>query len=192
MNNHDDLGVERLFLAALPDADTAARIHRLAATLKRAHRFLGTLTSADCLHISLFFVGGLHDAGLRAACEAADEAAATPPFAVSFDLTASFGGRAGNHPLVLCGDGGLNQLRSFRQTFAAAMLRKGLRQPARTNFAPHVTLLYGERRVEENPIDAICWTVREFVLIRSKQGHVHLARWALGQRSARERATSSP
>jgi 2'-5' RNA ligase len=33
--------------------------------------------------------------------------------------------------------------------------------------------------VEEYPIDPICWTVNEFVLIHSMHGHVHLARWPL-------------
>jgi 2'-5' RNA ligase len=141
--------VERLYLAAVPDPDTAAHIHRLATVLKKAHGFTGRLIPADRLHISLFFLGGLHESCVQAACEAAAETAWTAPFEVSFDRTASFGGRSGNHPLVLFGESGLNRLRSFRQTFAAAMMQRGLRRRANTNFAPHVTLLYGERRVEE-------------------------------------------
>jgi 2'-5' RNA ligase len=42
---------------------------------------------------------------------------------------------------------------------------------------PHIALLYGERAVEEYPIEPICWTVNEFVLIHSLNGHAHLARW---------------
>lgn len=182
MNDRVNLDVERLFLAAVPDTDTSARIHRLATVLKKAHGFKGRLIPADRLHISLFFLGGLHEAGVRAACEAAAETAATAPFDVSFDRIASFGGKSGNHPFVLFGETGLNRLRSFRQAFALAMMRRGLRRRANTNFAPHLTLLYGERRVEECPIDTIGWTVREFVLIRSKQGHSYVARWPLGAR----------
>jgi len=48
-----------------------------------------------------------------------------------------------------------------------------------TNFTPHVTLLYDPRSVEEHPIEPISWTVSEFVLIHSMQGHAHLARWPL-------------
>jgi RNA 2',3'-cyclic 3'-phosphodiesterase len=173
---HGEAG--RLFLAAVPDAETAARIHRLAGVLKRAHKFMGRLIPADRLHISLFFLGGLHEDGLRKVCEAAAETTVAP-FDISFDRTASFHGRRANCPFVLFGDGGLNTLKSFRQTFAAAMMRKGLRRRANTNFAPHVTLLYGEHRAEEFPIHPIGWTVRELVLIHSMHGHVRLAQWPL-------------
>jgi len=50
---------------------------------------------------------------------------------------------------------------------------------ATTNFTPHVTLLYDARDVEEYPIEPIGWTVKEFVLIRSSNGHEHLVRWPL-------------
>jgi RNA 2',3'-cyclic 3'-phosphodiesterase len=168
----------RLFLAAVPDADTAARIHRLAGVLKRAHKFMGRLIPADRLHISLFFLGGLHEDGVRKVCEAAAETTAAP-FDISFDRTASFHGKRANYPLVLFGDTGLTKLKSFRQTFAEAMMRKGLRRRANTNFTPHVTLLYGEHRAEEYPIHPIGWTVRELVLIHSRHGHVRLAQWPL-------------
>jgi RNA 2',3'-cyclic 3'-phosphodiesterase len=168
----------RLFLAAVPDAHTAARIHRLAGTLKRAHKFMGTLIPPERLHVSLFFLGGLHEAGVRSICETAAEMTLTP-FDVSFDRTASFGGKRANHPFVLFGAGGLSALKSFRQTFAEAMTRKGLRRWANTNFTPHLTLLYGDRRVEEYPIHPIGWTVSELVLIRSMHGHVRVAEWPL-------------
>ncbi len=108
------------------------------------------------------------------ACEAAAEVRA-PPFEVLFDRTVSFRGRPGNRPFVLLGDKGLDRLRSLRRTLGVAMAREGFRYLAKTDFTPHVTLLY----VEEYPIDPICWTVNEFVLIHSMHGHVHLARWPL-------------
>jgi 2'-5' RNA ligase len=67
----------------------------------------------------------------------------TNPFEVSFDRTASFRGRSGNHPFVLLGDSGLRLLMSFRQMLGAAMTRSGLRQWATRQFTPHITLLYG-------------------------------------------------
>jgi RNA 2',3'-cyclic 3'-phosphodiesterase len=180
MNNRINSNLEgaRLFLAAVPDPHTAARIHRLAGTLKRAHRLTGRLIPDDRLHVSLFFLGGLHEDGVRKVCEAA-EAMTAMPFDVSFDRAASFRGKRANHPFVLFGDRGLRALNAFRQTFAEAMMRRGLRRWANTNFAPHVTLLYGERRVEEYPILPIGWTVRELVLVRSMRGHVRLAQWPL-------------
>ncbi len=134
----------RLFLAAVPDAGTAERIHQLARVLKRAHHFDGN-----------------------------------EPFEVSFDRTASFRGRPGNRPFVLIGEKGLRRLQSFRQMLGAAITRRGLRQLANTNFTPHVTLLYDARSVDEYPIEPIGWTVTEFVLVRSLNGHEHLVRWPL-------------
>ncbi|SRR6266481_5701782 len=92
----------------------------------------------------------------RMACEAAAEVRA-PPFEVLFDRTVSFRGRPGNRPFVLLGDKGLDRLRSLRRTLGVAMAREGFRYLAKTDFTPHVTLLY----VEEYPIDPICWTVNE-------------------------------
>jgi 2'-5' RNA ligase len=60
-----------------------------------------------------------------------------------------------------------------------SLVKIGFRRGAITDFTPHVTLLYDRRNVEEQPIEPISWTVREFVLIHSMQGHTHLARWPL-------------
>ena len=167
-----------LFLAAVPDAGTAARIHQLASVLKRAHRFDGRLIAPERLHISLFALGGLPEGQHCSAWEAAMEVR-TAPFQVWFDRTASFRGRPGNHPFVLIGEQGLRGLQSFRQMFCAALTRRGMRRLANTNFTPHVTLLYDARDVDEYPIEPIGWTVKEFVLIRSLNGHKHLVRWPL-------------
>ena len=168
----------RLFLAAVPDAGTAERIHRLAGVLKQAHKFDGKLIAPERLHISLFFLGGLSERTIHAACEAAADVRAEP-FGVSFDRTASFLGKAGNRPFVLIGEDGLGRLLSFRRMLGAALTRRGLRRVANTNFTPHLTLLYDARSVDEYPIWPIFWTVTEFVLIHSMKGHDYRARWAL-------------
>ena len=168
----------RLFLAILPDAATAERIHRLASVLKRAHRFNGKLIAADRLHVSLFSLTGLPDHQICAACEAATDFR-TEPFEVSFDRTASFRSGPGNRPFVLIGEKGLRRLQSFRQMLAVALTRGGLRRPASTNFTPHVTLLYDVRSADEYPVEPVVWTAAEFVLVHSLKGHQHVARWCL-------------
>jgi len=169
----------RLFLAALPDAITAARIFGLAGVLKRAHGFSGKLIAPDRLHVSLFFLGGLRQDMECAAREATGEMR-MPPFQVSFDRTASFRGRVGSRPFVLVGGDGVGELKSFRQGLGAGLAREGLRRIAAANFEPHVTLLYDPRGVDEYPLaEPICWMVNEIVLIQSKSGHMHLARWRL-------------
>jgi 2'-5' RNA ligase len=168
----------RLFFAAVPDAATAARIYRLATALKCVRGFDGRLVEQDRLHVTLFSLD-LSEQAVRMASEAAAEVSALP-FDVSFDRTASFRVRRGDRPFVLLGDEGLRGLSGFRRMLGAAMTRNGLRRRAVRDFTPHVTLLYDWREVEEQPIEPISWTVRDFVLVHSMQGHVHLARWSLG------------
>ena len=169
----------RLFLAALPDAAAAARIHRLAAVLKRAHGFSGRLIAPDRLHISLFFLGGLNEPILGAACEALADLRASP-FDVSFDRTVSFRGRQGSRPFVLIGGDGLRELRRFRESLGSMLTGQGLRRCVTTSFEPHITLLYDHLGVEEHPVgEPVCWTVSEVVLVRSLNGHEHLAKWRL-------------
>jgi 2'-5' RNA ligase len=168
----------RLFLAAVPDAEAAARIHLLARALKHAHKFDRAIIAPECLHVSLFFLGEPLEHIIRTACEAGAEVRARP-FEVWFDRSVSFRGRPGNRPFVLVGGDGLDRLMSFRRTLGVALAEKGLKRLARRDFTPHVTLTYAEREVEEHPIEPIRWTVNEFVLIHSMRGHVRLARWPL-------------
>jgi 2'-5' RNA ligase len=168
----------RLFLAAVPDADTARRIYRFAVALKRAHGFDGKIIEPERLHVSLFFLGESPELAVRIACEAAAEIR-TSPFDVLFDRSVTFRGKPGNQPSVLTGDDGLDRLKSFRRTLGLAMASNGLRFLAKKDFTPHITLMYAEHDVEEHPIEPIGWTVNEFVLIQSMHGHVHLGRWPL-------------
>ena len=146
--------------------------------LKRAHQFDGKLIAPERLHISLFSLGGLPERQHCAAWEAAADVR-TEPFEVSFDRTASFRGQVGQSPVCADRREGLRRLQSFRQMLGAALTRRGLRRLANTHFTPHVTLLYDARSVDEYPIEPIGWTVTEFVLIRSMNGHEHLVRWPL-------------
>jgi 2'-5' RNA ligase len=170
-----------LFLAAVPDTDTASRIYRLAKLLKCARKFRGEVTEPNRLHITLFFLGDGRCSSERLVRLLFASAAEVrmQPFEVSFDRSASFRGRSGNHPFVLLGDNGTSRLKSFRQMLGAAMTRHSLKQWSNTDFNPHVTLLYDACEVEEQPIEPICWTVSEFVLIHSMHRHTHLARWPL-------------
>ena len=166
----------RLFFAAVPDFDAAAEIYRIAGILKRAHRFAGKLIPRECLHVSLLFLGRGSEQLARGACEAV--ASVKPiPFEVSFDRTASFGGRPGNRPFVLVGDDTQDRLKSLGHALGAAIAESGVGRRAQRDFTPHVTLLYGDRAVDEYPVAPIRWTVNEFVLIHSLKGHRHVARW---------------
>jgi 2'-5' RNA ligase len=153
----------------------------LGEVIQCARQLQGAITSRDRLHVTLLFLGdvnGLSERCLRMALEAAAEVR-IEPFTISFDRSASFRGQPGRHPFVLLGGDGLNGVKGLRRMLGAAMTRKGLRQWVNAGFTPHVTLLRDMRKVEEQPIEPICWTVSEFVLIHSDHGHTHLARWPL-------------
>jgi 2'-5' RNA ligase len=168
----------RLFFAVLPDSATAKRIFHLAGQLRHAHGFVGGVIEPSHLHATLFFLGSWCEPMVRLAREAAAEVEERP-FDVWFDRTVSFRAKPGNYPLVLAGDNGLDQLKSFRRRLGGALARKGLRRLTRREFTPHVTLLYGERHAEEHPIEPIGWTIREFALIYSLHGHVRIGNWPL-------------
>jgi 2'-5' RNA ligase len=175
---------DRLFLAIVPDADTAARIYQRTEIIRRARNLEGALIRPEHLHATLFFLGELDALSEQIITLAIEAAAAVkmPPFEVSFDRTMSFSKGSNNHPFVLAGDAGVERLKKFRQMLGASMMRNGLRHLVRTSFMPHVTLLYDKQNVDEQPIEPICWIVREFVLIRSlyrRTTHLHEARWPL-------------
>lgn len=167
-----------LFLAILPHAETSRRIHQMAGILKAAHAFRGRLTAPERLHVTLFSLGGLPKRMIEKACEAISEVRAEP-FGVSFDHTTSFRGRPGSRPFVLAGGDGLGRLKLFRRALALAFAQRGLKHLGRRDFTPHVTLLFDDRVVDEQPFGPIGWTVRDLVLIHSMKGHEHLAQWPL-------------
>ena len=171
----------QLYFAVVPGARPAGRIYRVAEVVKCARQFEGNLIKRDRLHVTLFFLDGGSEARehvVQMACEAARNVCMSP-FEVSFDRIASFRGQPGRHPFVLLGGDGLNRLRQLQQTLAAQLAKNGLKHLVKRDFNPHVTLLYAERQVEEQPIEPIFWTVDAFVLIHSLKGHTHLARWPL-------------
>jgi 2'-5' RNA ligase len=168
-----------LFFALFPDAPAAARLKTVAAQQCIRHRLTGRPIGAERFHVSLLGFGahaGL-PAGLIAALQKAAASVTVAPFEVTFDRALSFLGRP--RPRVLCGDNA--ELIAFQRTLGRALERHGVARVKR-QFMPHVTLLYDERDVDEDAIEPIRWSVREFVLVHSRRGqgeYVALARWPL-------------
>ena len=171
----------KLFFAIRPDSDAGAAIERLGSRLKTAHRLRGRAIARERLHNTL---AAVHDTGTIseniARAKAIGDRLRHRRFSVRFDCTGSFRGTGHGHPLVLRGEEGLELLSEFRDTLCARMRRAGF--DVAHGFTPHVTLLWADRCVEEYPIAPITWTVREFVLTASLQGHsrhIDVARWSL-------------
>jgi RNA 2',3'-cyclic 3'-phosphodiesterase len=173
---------ERIFLAALPDAATAARIHTLAGTLKSEHRFAANLILPEHLHVTLFHLGDwatLPEEIVNIALGAASQVN-VPAFDVVFKRAESFRNSTGVYPFVLTGDKA--QWRALHEALRVALANAGLGGATRGDFQPHITLTYDKVRVKPRAIDPIGWAVRDFVLIHSRLGktaHIPLGRWPL-------------
>jgi 2'-5' RNA ligase len=173
---------ERIFFACLPDAGAAVRIHAFAETQKRERGLEAALILPGHLHVTLFHLGdwaAFPDEVVRLAKEAAAQAQTTP-FDVAFTRAESFRNRTGVHPFVLTGD--IAPWHGFHAALGAALKRVGLGAATQGEFRPHVTLAYDKVRIKPFRIEAVSWTVRDFVLVHSLLGkttHAHLGRWTL-------------
>ena len=175
---------DRIFFAALPDAETAAAIHARAQALKDAHGLSGTLILPQHLHVTLFHLGDWHalPEAIVAIAKAAAAEVAVAPFEVAFHRAESFRNRTGIYPFVLTGEKEARAWRGLHDALGAALKRNGLGGATQGDFQPHVTLLRDAKRVPPQKLAPVTWTVRDFVLVHSLLGqttHVHLGRWPL-------------
>lgn len=175
---------DRIFFAVQPPPFTACSISRLAWHLRDKHRLTGKPLRPERFHASLLFAGyhGRMRPETLGALRQAAATIATPRFRVGFDWAGSFRNR-GKRPLVLCGDDGVGGLIALRDRLVAATIDiPGGIPAAQRGFTPHLTLLYDERDIREEPVEEISWLVSEFVLVRSLFGqsrHIVLGRWPL-------------
>lgn len=178
---------DRLFVAVFPDSVARPRIGALAQEQKRKHGLKGQPIALDRSHVTLFHLGDHLElrADIVSAAQAAAESLVAAPFDVAFDRVASFRGRARNLPFVLRADEGaecIAALVAYQKTLGDALKKNGLAKWVRTQFTPHVTLMYDDQAVAEQLVEPIGWTVNELVLVHSLLGekkHVPLARWPL-------------
>lgn len=174
---------DRLFLAVLPDPETAARMARLADGLRRQHGLEGQAQAPERLHLTLHHLGDFRTIPqnvIDAASRAVSSLVATEPFEITLDRAVSFQDRE-HKPLVLVGREGVADLEAFHRQLQKALSRHGIAPAAR--FKPHVTLLRDRRGIAEQAVEPFTWTAREVVLVHSLLGrtrHVPLARWSLG------------
>jgi 2'-5' RNA ligase len=168
---------DRLFLAVLPDAETAARIARAARHLRLSHGLTGKPLQPEYFQVTLCPIdtaAGLTP-GVVDDVRACAARIAMPSFRVCLDRAGSFR----NGALVLHGEDGTIGLDVLQQRLSDALDDAPRRARA---FTPHVTLLHDRHRVPEQRIEPIEWTVREVVLVHSQAGrtpHRPLARWSL-------------
>jgi 2'-5' RNA ligase len=101
------------------------------------------------------------------------------PFEVVFDRAMTFD--TASNPFVLrVSQSADHYVRDFWLNLGMEIANvRPFREPS---FTPHMTLSYKGKWTTEHPIEPICWTAREFVLINSHIGktyHEHVGRWPL-------------
>lgn len=175
--------LDNIFFAVCPTEGAANQIHGIARSICDESGLRGRLLDKSCLHVTMHGVGeyeGLPRCKIAQAIEAAGSVSMAA-LEISFNRAMSFSGGQ-RRSLVLCAAYGQAELRRLHRLPGDAMRKAGLWRTVRSSFAPHVTLLYDSRIVAERSVPPVRWTVREFVLIHSPQGHSrhhHLGRLTL-------------
>jgi len=179
------MATDRLFFAAFPDHRAAIQIAQLARHLRGEHGLKGMPLATERFHVTLHHLGdyvGLPQYVITQACGAA-ATVTMPPFETRFDQVLSFGAKRRKYPLVLRGGEGVSELAVLRKVLGSAMEDAGFSvSGVKSNYTPHVTLLYDTQRVVQQAVETVAWTVREFVLVHSLLGqtrHIALMRWSL-------------
>ncbi|WP_375203895.1 2'-5' RNA ligase family protein [Hyphococcus sp.] len=175
-----------LFFALFPDQAAPDKIQALAAQLQNAHHLAGKPFVADRFHVSLQNLDR-YECVPNEVVDSAGKAAAhlqQDSFDLTLDRAQSFSRGPGGCPLVLLPGDGVEALCEFHRNLGAALKREGLGRFAAFDFTPHLTLLYGDRLVEEHPVSPISWRVTEFSLVLSHVGQTRydiLGQWPLDE-----------
>jgi 2'-5' RNA ligase len=173
----------RYFFGIYVEPAVAERIAAMTRDLRHQHALRGEPLLVERLHVTLHHLGDYdveHKSIVTTALEAGSAVQAAS-FDVELDRTASFGGKKLS-PFVLTGMQGVVELKAFQRILGGTMARAGLGKHVEKNFTPHVTLLYDAKRIDQQEIEPISWTVREFALVHSLLGetkHTVLGRWTL-------------
>lgn len=177
---------DRLFFALFPAPADAARISIAARQLREAHGLRGQPLKTERFHVTLHHLGdfagfppGLVDKAIQAAGQVTAQ-----PVELRFDRAMSFvpKGRRHDRPFVLLADPALQGVWRLHAALCQALTRAGLGRQVGKDFVPHVTLLYDDQAVPEQPVQPLSWQAGEFVLVHSLLGktqHIPLGRWTL-------------
>ncbi len=172
---------DRLLFLIYPPADIVAFIDAFFWRMFKKLGLSGKRVDPERYHITLQHLGDFERFPGEVANSALEigEQLKSQPFQVAFEGLTSFSNHA-NHIAVLTG--GSDHLVQFHQTLNYALARKQTNWRVQKGFTPHISLLYGNQKIDAQPVERISWTVREFCLVHSLLGktqHICLGRWAL-------------
>jgi 2'-5' RNA ligase len=179
--------LHNLFFGILSRTDPVEQIARRTEYLRRELGLKGKPIGRERFHVSLHGIGECKYspsavvAKVREAAEAA--AVSVLPFELVFDRAMSFDAKRMRRPSVLRAGNDFGALLTLHRLLGDAMKATGIGRRVKSNFTPHITLLYDRRVVRELAIEPIRLAVHDFVLVHSFVGqsrYIELARWQLG------------
>ncbi len=163
MTQTTDIGSVRVFFALWPSDTERSALNEWQRPLKRLVG--GRVMSADSLHATLVFVGGIDPSRLQALHMAAQEVDAE-----SFALCLTHAHYWGhNHIVYAAPDQMAEQLAHLVNTLEASLTRHHFQFDQRT-FKPHITLLRHARWTDQPlpQMQPINWLVEDFALVQSR------------------------
>jgi RNA 2',3'-cyclic 3'-phosphodiesterase len=173
---------ERIFFGLLPHPETAESVSRFRTRFFLENEVQGKPLKVGRLHVSLHHVGDFRrlPGSIVYAAQLAGRAVSMRPVEARFGWITSFDAPPSrkDRPLVLLAEG--EAFFALHGALGVGMRRIGLRAAA--DFTPHMTLLYGPRKIPRQPIEPIRAVFDEFVLIHSERGLTRyniLGRWPL-------------
>jgi 2'-5' RNA ligase len=171
-----------LFFALYPPPPLSLEIFSRGAYLKHAHHLAGRMIDPPRIHLTLASVYNFTEpwADQLERAMRVGRSMRQQSFSLELERTQSFAHGGYYQPFVMCGEDGTRCLKHFQKALAEEMRRSGFKIPH--GFTPHVTMLWADRRIDENPMLPVCWTATDFVLIKSIRGHsqhTELGRWRL-------------
>lgn len=177
---------DRLFVGIFLEA-AGAQVDRLAPLLCAKHALRGALRPADIRHLTLCHIDdydGIPAKVVEDASHACAEASSkVVPLDIQLDHAMSF---PGSRAFVLCDDGGNADLHDFQRLLLRILAKHGVRPRKQATFKPHVTLIYDNKIIPPEPVEPVCWTAHEIVLVHSFLGKTKYERrgqWQLGDAS---------
>jgi len=173
-----------VFVALRPPWPVAEDFHARATQLCASAGLMANQRPFFILHVTVLSIGGCLGRLPRKLLDEIDAALSMvrfPAIDVVLDEAGSFETRKDKAPFVLKGEE-LTDVSALRLAARDALRVKGLKIPARSSYAPHLTLAYARRRAPMIKVEPFSWRACEFHLIESWVGrtkHVELARWTL-------------
>jgi 2'-5' RNA ligase len=173
---------ESLFFCLFPDSAACEAIAAETDALRVEHSLLGLPIKPNRLHATLHYLGEhlIDREDLVAAASAAAGRVTHSCFQAHLGRVSSFLTRTDKQPCVLLFQEERPPIHGLWRELGNHLMAAGLGRYLKRDFLPHVTVLYDTRAVTSHAVEPISWQVRDFSLVRGRNGEYEvLGSWPL-------------